>query len=419
MTGDGSDPAATTPTRAKDGADDHERKREGEPAVNDGDGPGDTEAHPLVAAYRHDVHKLRGRRHAAAANHWAGVPVNEAVPLGADRDAALLSRPRGDPEQTVANHQFPARLSLLTGAPTTDQTDGDQQALATDEELRTLVRPTADEAPDPARLHATWLTSPVPARVNEAVHYPYTSLKYHTLLTAALLAAYRQGNAFDDLALVATHPGAAVGEEDEDIDGVGGGERGADSPYHDAHAGPGAGHDHYQVGAPPATPEAALAAPAVRPHETILYTPVLALHLRPTLTPDTDGPQGALVGTEPSRSFAATWRHLPSQPLPTDERWAMCLDAQLRRIRSWSTALQYIDEFVARHAPGADDASRQRPGSGQGHPQAGTQSDAGATGTQRQRDQDPVIRDPESPEREPAHRQNRRESSSRNGGGQR
>jgi hypothetical protein len=321
-----------------------------------------------VAAYRHDVHKLRGRRHAAAATHWAGVPVNEAVPLGADRDAALLSRPRGDPEQTVANHQSPARLSLLTGAPTTDQADGDQQALATDEELRTLVRPTADETPDPARLHAEWLTSPVPARVNEAVHYPYTSLKYHTLLTAVLLAAYRQGNAFDDLALVATQPGATVGERDGDEggDGVGGGERGADSPHHDAHASPGEGHDHYQVGAPPAPPEAALAAPAVRPHETILYTPVLALHLTATPThspivdptPSTER-QGTRLGTEPSRSCAAPWRRLPSQPLPTDERWAMCLDAQLRRIRSWSTALQYIEAFVATYGPTPDASGSQ------------------------------------------------------------
>jgi len=37
------------------------------------------------------------------------------VPLGADRDAALLSRPDGEPEQTLDAHASPGRVSLLTG----------------------------------------------------------------------------------------------------------------------------------------------------------------------------------------------------------------------------------------------------------------------------------------------------------------
>jgi len=74
-----------------------------------------TRADPMVAVYRHDVHKLRARPHASAADSYAGVPVNEPVPRDADRDAALLSRPRGEPEQTIANHESPYRLSLLSG----------------------------------------------------------------------------------------------------------------------------------------------------------------------------------------------------------------------------------------------------------------------------------------------------------------
>ena len=77
---------------------------------------------PMVAVYRHDVHKLRGRSHGAAADTYHGVPVNEQVPLHADRDGAQLSRPRGEPEQTVANHASPHRLSLLTGETAVDTT---------------------------------------------------------------------------------------------------------------------------------------------------------------------------------------------------------------------------------------------------------------------------------------------------------
>jgi len=46
------------------------------------------------------------------------------------------------------------------------------------------------------------LTSDIAALFNEAVSYPYTSLKYHTLLVAAFLDNYRDGHAFSDLQLV-------------------------------------------------------------------------------------------------------------------------------------------------------------------------------------------------------------------------
>jgi len=80
-----------------------------------GDSEAVTDVAPMLAVYRHDVHKLRGRSHTAASERVAGVRVNETVPLGADRDAALLSRPDGEPEQTLDAHASPGRVSLLTG----------------------------------------------------------------------------------------------------------------------------------------------------------------------------------------------------------------------------------------------------------------------------------------------------------------
>ncbi|MDS0474578.1 hypothetical protein NDO75_06215 [Natrinema sp. 1APR25-10V2] len=272
----------------------------------------------MVAVYRHDVHKLRGRAHNAATDELAGVPVNEPVPLGADRDAALLSRPDGDPEQTVDNHLSPARLSLLTGEPAA--TEG---IPASTTGIRELITPT-----DPEELHATWLTSPVPARFNEAIYYPYTSLKYHTLLTAALLENYRAGHAFADLWLVATEP---------DVDAS---PTGATTDVIDTELN----------------------------HRTVLWTPAIALHI----TADPGDRPAARLGAHPTRSFADSWARLSGHPFDTDgrRRWRL-LDAQLRRIRSWSTALQYVEAFVTTHGQrqrqnSPTDRQRQRGGRHEG-----------------------------------------------------
>jgi hypothetical protein len=269
-----------------------------------------TRADPMVAVYRHDVHKLRARPHASAADSYAGVPVNETVPRDADRDAALLSRPRGEPEQTVANHESPYRLSLLTGetAATTERIK-----VTAGGGFRDLVA-----SDDAERLHARWLTSEVPAAFNEAMYYPYTSLQYHTLLVAALLHNYRAGHAFEDLFLVATAPNLEV-----DVDTT----LNADEAL-------------------TRDSEAALAADRVEPHRTVLWTPALALHL--TATPGDR--TAARLGGAPTRSFADTWARLPAHPIDVDggRCWRL-LDAQLRRIRSWSVALAYIGEFIELH----------------------------------------------------------------------
>ena len=256
---------------------------------------------PDLVAYRHDVHKLRGHTHAHAAETVAGVPVNETVPLDADRDAALLSRPRGDPEATVANHTNPTRLSRITGQPATATPCVNA---TTDGSIAPLITPT-----DPTRLHARWLTRPLPAAYAESAYHPYTSLQYHTLVTAALYDAYRAGYGFADLSLVATTSDQLPS---------------------------------------PVTADAAVATDSVTPHRTVLLTPGFALHITPTPA----GRPAAPLGERPARSFADVWSRLPEHPFAVEDnqRWRT-LDAQLRRIRSWSTALAFIDDYVAAYGP--------------------------------------------------------------------
>ena len=240
---------------------------------------------PMVAVYRHDVHKMRSRGHEAASGSFGGVRVNESVPGGADADAALLSRPRGSPEQTMDAHVSWRRLSVLTGDVVSTDVSG-----AVDESLRGLV-----EIADAERAHAAWLGASLPVGFNESPYFPYTSLKFHTLLVAALLDNYRAGHEFSDLWLAVTVP---KGEGDVEV----------------------------------------------VPHRTVLATDSFAL----SVTGDPGGRPAARLGAVPARSFADVWSRLPEYPFDVEvaREWRV-LDAQLRRIRSWSTALQYIEEFVA------------------------------------------------------------------------
>jgi len=248
-----------------------------------------TDVAPLLAVYRHDVHKLRGRSHAAARDWVAGVRVNETVPLGADRDAALLSRPSGEPEQTLAAHESPSRVSLLTGdAVMTGSVSADGRGAA----VRELVR-----IEDPVAMHEAWLSSDVAGLFSESVFYPYTSLQYHTLLAAALLDNYRAGFRFEELFLAVETPDGSV-----------------------------------------------------TPHRTVLSTPDMQL----CVTGEPGDRPAARLGDAPARCFADVWARLPEHPFDVDgeRRWRV-LDAQLRRIRSWSVALQFVEEFCRRFDPGS------------------------------------------------------------------
>ncbi|WP_435345717.1 hypothetical protein [Haloarchaeobius sp. HRN-SO-5] len=242
----------------------------------------------MLSVYRHDVHKSRGRSHEDAATEFAGVPVNEPVPLGADADAALLSRPRGEPTQSVKNHISPFRLSLVTGETATSagRVDGGIRSA-----LAELV-----QIEVPVEMHAAWLESSVASIFNESVYYPYTSLKFHTLLTAALVDNYRAGYGFDELYLV-------VDQAENEENG-----------------------------------------PRVVPHRTVLVMPSFALRI----TGEPGERSAARLGAAPAQSWADVWTRLPEHPFDVDaDRMWRVVDAQLRRIRSWSTALQFVEESYA------------------------------------------------------------------------
>jgi len=243
----------------------------------------------MLRVYRHDAHKTRGRPHAHAVDELAGVPVNLKVPYGADANAAALSRPSGSPSQTVETYESHYRLSLLSGESRYDPESFNIGQYR--DEIHDLL-----SVEDALEMHERWLTSELMGAFNESVHYPYTSLKYHTLLVAALVANYRRGAEFEDLWVVVDGP-------DE-----------------------------------------------ITPHRTIFAGETF--NLRVTANPA--GEPRARLGSRPWRSWASTWERMTEHPqlLPEqiDQRHRkreMFLDAQLRRIQAWSTALQYIEDFVS------------------------------------------------------------------------
>ena len=246
---------------------------------------GDSGQDIMIVAYRHDAHKLNGKAHHCAPDTFHGVPVNQTVPHSADSDASALSRPSGQPEQTVDNHKTHYRLSLLTGD--------------SHYEPREFSRPRLSEAisdlltgSDPEAMHRAWLTSSVTSGFNESVYYPYTSLKYHTLLVAALLDNYRDGHEFADLHLVVDD------------------------------------------------------AEQIVPHRTVYAGDRFALRIDESV----GGRPWARLGSRPWRSWASTWKRLTAHPLDVDhDKHDMVLDANLRRIWSWSTALQYIEDLETRN----------------------------------------------------------------------
>ena len=236
----------------------------------------------MLAAFRHDVHKFTGESHENARESFAGVRVNQTVPEGADGDAAALSRPQEVQEQTVPNHNNHHRLSLLTGETAYGSSGGSQTSIKSD--VRDLV--TIEQA---ERAHERWLASDVAAAFNESVYHPYTSLKYHTLLVAALLDNYRDGAEFGGLHFVADSAGEVV------------------------------------------------------PFRTVFDGNRFALRIDESA----DGNPSARLGSRPWRSWASVWNRLTEHPLDTDhDKYDMTLDANLRRIQSWSTALQYLEEYA-------------------------------------------------------------------------
>lgn len=242
---------------------------------------GDDGRDEMLVAYRHDVHKLTGHPHEDAPETFAGVLVNQPVPHGADSDASALSRPSGSPERTVDSHESRYRLSLIDGKSRYNPQEFTRNSV--ESVIRNLLI-----KDDPAAMHRAWLESDVVSAFTESVYYPYTSLKYHTLLVAALLDNYRAGHAFADLRLVVDPAGEIV------------------------------------------------------PHRTVYAGDRFAL----TIDADASGRPSSRLGNRPRRSWASMWNQLTEHPLDTaHDKYDMVLDANLRRIGAWSTALQYIEDF--------------------------------------------------------------------------
>jgi hypothetical protein len=236
----------------------------------------------MLAAFRHDAHKFTGESHGDAREEFAGVSVNQSVPGGADGDAAALSRPQQKHEQTVPTHDDHYRLSLLTGETAYDP--GEFSRMTIESEVRDLL---AVEQTETA--HERWLASDIAAAFNESVYHPYTSLKYHTLLVAALLDNYRAGNEFPELRLI--------------VDSAG----------------------------------------EVMPFRTVFDGDRFALRIGV----DAGGRPSARLGNRPWRSWASAWNRLTAHPLDTDrDKYDMTLDANLRRMQSWSAALQYVEDYA-------------------------------------------------------------------------
>lgn len=237
----------------------------------------------MLTAFRHDAHKFTGESHEDAREEFAGVPVNQSVTEGADGDAAALSRPQQMQEQTVPTHDDHYRLSLLTGETAYDP--GEFSRATIESEVSDLIA-----IEDAQTAHERWLTNDVAAVFNESVYHPYTSLKYHTLLVAALLDNYRAGHEFADLRLI--------------VDPVG----------------------------------------EIVPFRTVFDGERFALRIS---IGDGDCPS-ARLGSRPWRSWASAWNRLTAHPLDTDrDKYDMTLDANLRRMQSWSAALQYIEDYAA------------------------------------------------------------------------
>ena len=236
----------------------------------------------MLTAFRHDAHKFMRESHEDAREEFAGVPVNQSVPEGADGDAAALSRPQQTQEQTVPTHDDHYRLSLLTGETAYDPREFSRATIQS--EVADLIG-----IEDAETAHEQWLASDVAAAFNESVYHPYTSLKYHTLLVVALLNNYNAGNGFNELRLIV----APVGE--------------------------------------------------VVPFRTVFDGDRFALRI----DIEAGDRPSARLGSRPWRSWSSAWNRLTAHPLDTDsDKYDMALDANLRRTQSWSTALQYIEDFT-------------------------------------------------------------------------
>jgi hypothetical protein len=59
-------------------------------------------------------------------------------------------------------------------------------------------------------------------------------------------------------------------------------------------------------------------------------------------------PESAKLSSYPMQNFASVWNRLPEHPWGnTNDNHLTLIDSQLRRIKAWSTALQYLEDALA------------------------------------------------------------------------
>lgn len=246
----------------------------------------------LLETFRHDRHKTVGRSHRDSED--------PDVMFGADDFAGSLSRPSPPPtgkrRERLENRGDTShyRISLLTRNSLHNFDAINLQNL--EDEIDELFggikmynrRNKTEE--DLERVQGRWLNDYLPALFNETFFYPYTSLKYHTLLTAALVNTRLNDNEFSNLYLHLY-------------------------PYNrDTEP------DHYTIYRSPSTGPTLKLAPLR--HGDSLGTAKLP----------TNSQEGWM-------GFGDTWSRLTSI-----ENVEPHLDAVLRGRRSWSTALQLMED---------------------------------------------------------------------------
>ena len=228
----------------------------------------------MRVAYLHDFHKMEMHPHVSVDGG-----TGHKVPFNADRDASSLSR--GQPAAIHPDVQGRYRISLIDRRSFYDPHRFSKRLTeAARAELRKLC-----EGDDLNAVHEHWLKSQLPSKYNEGPLYPYTSLKYHTLLVAALLWNYINNHKFDTLCL-------------------------------------------------------AISLSARVDPSTICLAGSSSLHLVPLSGLGRFDCGSKLGGSKPHPNFGDVWQRLEVNP-PTPRH----LDAALRQIGEWSTALQLVEDW--------------------------------------------------------------------------
>ncbi|MHA1650408.1 MAG: hypothetical protein ACTSYB_09445 [Candidatus Helarchaeota archaeon] len=144
----------------------------------------------MLAILRHDLHKIRTK---GALKHKAAL--QDELARRADGTAAWMSR--NFLREKFRRHLY--RTSLIF--PMRNLTNSRTLANLHRVEAASLFQET-----DPFKLHAAILRSKLLNLYAEARRFPYTSLKYHILLTCALYYNFKSGFGLKDLYLCENHP---------------------------------------------------------------------------------------------------------------------------------------------------------------------------------------------------------------------